>query len=124
MSHPFTGPAYRRKAIDHAILDVQRRQHGHPTIMFAACEKTPEQLRVEMLDRALGREQFTRGPRAGDALAKQVHVMADRSGLSGEDRYTLLAYLALQALDSTSQLLQHEVSMRTPAAGLVGRLSP
>lgn len=46
---------------------------------------TPEQMRAEINRMA-----------QHDALTRQVMVIADRYGMSGEDRYTMLAYHALR----------------------------
>lgn len=52
------------------------------------------------------------------ALIRSMLMQADIRGLNGEDKYTLLAYQALVALESTHRRLMEYIE-RTPAPPLV-----
>ena len=69
---------------------------------------TPEEMRAEIF--RLRREA---------PLVRSVMDMADFNGLSAEDRYTALAYYALQESANARRLVLEQLQMTTPAHFLV-----
>ncbi len=81
-----------------------------PTRLEAWAARTPEAMRIEIAHMVRGYSSFSGGPDdlgSCSALVRQVESCAERYGLSGEDKYTMLAYFALQALASAQAHMVH-----------------
>lgn len=84
-----------------------------PSRHEACTSKTPEQMRVELSEMACA-------PRMSGSSIVIHHVnhLAHARGLSGEDKYTVLAYMLAKQLDSTTDVLLHNV-MLSPSPGML-----
>lgn len=100
----------------YADISMRRQSHAEyvePAIVICGGESlTPSQMRAQMLDR---------GGLFGRPLVHSVMMRADYIGLSAEDRYTVLAFLALRQLqDAERQLIDVLSVSPTSCAFVVG----
>lgn len=86
-----------------------------PTTFEAWSALTPDEMRRELFER---RYYDKLGSSVAPTL-NQVHMMADKRGLSGEDRYTVMAYMLAQQLERVQSLLLNHLSFAPPPATVV-----
>lgn len=98
---------------------TEQAMRDKPTRLEAWAARTPETMRREMFEMAHRERGWQEQFRLEHCspLVRRVFDMADIQGLSGEDRYTVLAYMALQSLASAQGHLLAMLNV-TPATGL------
>jgi hypothetical protein len=99
-------------AMDFNMIRERQRQNQGPTIFMADRERTTNQMRIELdeltyrgCSEGWGEQgQFGLPPPSAN-VARRILDLSRREGLTGEDKYTVLAYMALREVDRLSKLV-------------------
>lgn len=72
---------------------------------------TPQEMRRELFERQFDHCLGSSVP----VIVRNVQAQADKLGLSGEDRYTVMAYTLARALEQAQRMLYDQLVMMPPA---------
>lgn len=86
-------------------------QKPQVTVFDGDTNKTTEEMRAELFRLARGRNDYLPEFRHTQHLVRLVEDLANHRGLTGEDKYTVLAYVTLKALDKAQELLLQQFSL-------------